>query len=454
MAKLEEAVRRLDEVELKPPPPILEIGRRLRLIYESAMVENYVWLSRSELRKLPFAYWVEGYSSLEQTDPQLIQRYWDTLLPEALISSPRRAKRWLAPLFFVYCEKFDSQNTEFIRFSSRLLLALQQADGLFAQKLRQLQVDHLFFIPSDVALRLARLVFTNHNQKIESILHELLLWPGILSSGLGLSIFRSGLMLPSEQLRESQTVLRLMEWSLRLSAPVVKTDLRVMYADALLRPWSGRKPADSLKNSLIDYFLKEYGDPRFPGNRHYQWSGVSPQSLGVLLNWLTGDTLRAFMKLLQRTADEIWHYRQKFWMAYYEKGLIDEAWIALGEYAAWEASKLKLDEKGMGSGYLKGGATSNQSVLLLKMGGLVFTEWSHNGSLRAYRDGSADAPKLYQNSYQGVDLRRPTSLDFHDGMNMRPELIHAHSVKGSWQRKARDFIRRETGAYLSDVEIL
>ncbi len=454
MTKLEEAVRLLDEVALKPPPPIQEIGRRLRLVYETARPGNYAGLSRSEVRKLPFAYWVEGHPLLERTESQLVQRYWDTLLPEALKSSPRRAKRWLAPLFFVYCEKFDPENLEFVRFASRLLQSLQGADGLFAQKLRQLQADHRFFVPSEVSPRLARFFFTNQNQTLESILHDLLLWPGILSSGLGIYIFKSGLMLPPEQLRESQTVLRLMEWSRQLGAPVVKTDFRVSFADALLRHWPGRKPTDSLRNILIDFFLKEYGDPRFPGNRHYQWSGVSQQAIGVLLNWLTGDTLRGFMRLLQRTADEIWHYRQKFWMAYYEKGLIDEAWIALGEYAAWEASKLKLVQKGMGSGYLEGGAASNQSVLLLKMGGLVFTEWSHNGSLRAYRDGSADAPKLYQNSYHGADLRRPTSLDFHDGMNMKPELTHAHSDKGSWQRKARDFIRRQTGAYLSDVEIL
>ena len=91
---------------------------------------------------------------------------------------------------------------------------------------------------------------------------------------------------------------------------------------------------------------------------------------------------------------------------------------------------------------------------MLKIGNIVFTEWSHNGSLRAYLDGDRNTPKLYRSSYHGSDLRNPISLDFHDGANVNPELRHMNSAGGTWQRKARDFIRHQTGLYMNDREIL
>jgi hypothetical protein len=455
MSKLEAAVQLMDDPGLQPPPPdMLDIGERLRKVYAKARSAGYADLTRSELRKLPYAYWSNSAPVLTQVESDLVRQYWEIHLPEALKSNPRRAKRWLAPLFFIYCERFSQSNLEFLDFARRFVSAIQLTDGLFAQKLQVLQKELRFFTPSEAPNSLADHLFLNWSKPLDGLLQDLQLWPGFLASDFGSAVFRAGLGLPAANLRDAQTVLRLMDWSKRMPASLVKTGFRVLYANALLSCWVGHKPADYLKNILIDYFLKQYGDPRFQAHLHYQWDGVSQQSKGVILNWLTGDTLRGFMKLLQRTADDIWQYRQKFWMAYYERGYIDEAWMALGDHAWWAAQSLKTDQKGMGCARLDGGAANNQSVLLLKIGGLVFTEWSHNGSLRAYLDGSPEAPNLYQSSYHGADLRAATSLDFHDGLNMNPELRHMNAEGGTWQRKARDFIRRQTNVHLSDSEIL
>ena len=458
MPKLEVAVTLLDDPGLRPPSPsdMLDIGERLRGVYARARARGYVDLRRSELRKLPFAYWVSPGPVLTRIDPDLVRQYWAVHLPQALRTSPRLAKRWLAPLFFTYCEKFLQRSTEFQTFATRLAGAIQSAEGLFAERLRQLQSSFRFFSPLEAPGRLANLLFLDRSKSFDGLIQELQLWPGFLPSDFGLAVFRAGLSLPAEKLRDDQTVQRLMDWAKCDGVHVAKTESRVPFADALLSPWAGWKPADSLKNILIDFFIRPdgYGDPRFPAHLHYQWDGVSSEAKGVILNWLTGDTLRGFIELLRRTADEIWQHRQKFWMAYYERGYIDEAWMALGD-DAWRAAKsLKMDEKRTGCARLEGGASNNQSVLLLKIGGLVFTEWSHNGSLRAYREGGSQAPRLYQQTYHGADLRIATSMDFHEGLNMRPELTHAHSDKGSWQRKARDFIRHHTSAYVSDREIL
>ena len=455
MSKLEAAVQLLDDPGLQPPPPdMLEIGERLRKVYARARSNGYTDISRSELRKLPFAYWASSSPVLTHVEPDLVSQYWDIHLPQALTASPRRAKRWLAPLFFVYCERFSQKDSEFLAFASRLVRAIQMAQGLFAQRMQFLQSEYRFFNPIEAPNRLANFFFLSRTKALDALLSDLQLWPGFLASEFGSAVFKAGLGASVESLRDSQTVHRLLDWARRGQVKVVKTDLRITFANALLSCWVGRKPVESLKNVLVDHFLKEYGDPRFQSHLHYQWDGVSQQAKGVILNWLTGDTLRGFMKLLQRTADDIWQYRQKFWMAYYERGYIDEAWMALGDTAWWAAQSLKADEKGMGCARLDGGAASNQSVLILKIGGLVFTEWSHNGSLRAYREGSPEAPTLYKSSYHGADLRSATSLDFHDGMNMNPELRHMNAEGGTWQRKARDFIRRQTNVHLSDSEIL
>jgi hypothetical protein len=74
--------------------------------------------------------------------------------------------------------------------------------------------------------------------------------------------------------------------------------------------------------------------------------------------------------------------------------------------------------------------------------------------LRAYKESDKNTPKLYRKTYHGTDLRNAQSIDFHDGMNLNPGLVHSHSDKGTWQRKARDFIKSNTGANMNDREII
>jgi hypothetical protein len=283
------------------------------------------------------------------------------------------------------------------------------------------------------------------------------LWPEFTQTKLGEAAFSEALKAPPEELRKEFIVERLLQWSRKLPARVGNTEHAVAFANAVLTPWVATNPSEQLRAVLMQYFATEqagYGDPRLPGPRAYRWSYVSPQARGVLLRWLVGDTLRAFVEVLNRTADSIWRYRERFWMAYHEQGHIDEAWLVLGKSAAAYARRVSFAKAGFLFGRLEGGAAANQSVLLMKIGGHVFAEWSHNGSLRAYHEGGTDTPALYEPSYSGIDLRQARSLDFHSGDNDNPELRHVHSQNGHWQRKARDFIRRNTGLRMDDADIL
>lgn len=451
--KLVALVQAMDKVSVVNPPPIQEIGHRLRVAFARAKPSHYRNVTISELRKLPFAYWVSGAPALPLDHPDLVQRYWLQELPFAVRSSPRRAKRWLVPLFFTYCEAFNPNDDWFLDFSQKLATAVKLSGGSFAEKLGELHRDLAFFQPSKVAPRLTESLLSHH-KSFEGALADHLLWSRFVDTGLGAAAFKSALVIGDDRLRDPAVVSRLLKWARCLASPMDKTPHRVLFADALLRPWYKRRPPDGIKSSLVDFFVSVYGDPRIQGHRQFQWQGVSPEALTVLMTWLAGDTLRGFMRVLERTADEIWSYRRKFWMAYYDKGYIEEAWLALGRDAQKVAKSLQIDERGMGYGALEGPVAADQSVLILKIGQLVFTEWSHNGSLRAYIEDAPVTPKLYLANYNGTDLRNVVSMDFHDGVNQNPELRHMNSDRGTWQRKARDFVRRHTGINLTDREIL
>lgn len=451
--KLQALVQRMDAVAVISPPEMETIGRRLRGAYERAKGDGYQSLGVSDLRKLPYAYWLPPEPPLHEIHWPLVQRYWSEALPGAIGSGPRRAKRWLQPLFFAYCENFAPKDDWFLDFAGRLAWHVYRSEGEVAKRMQGLQREVSFFQPTKVAEQLASALITQ-SMRLDQAMESRLLWPKFVDTPLGSAVLAAALQLEADKLRDWPTVARLLDWVGRLDAPVSKTPHRVPFANALLMPWAGHRALDTVKARMVEFFVKVYGDPRMTGNRHYGWRGVSPQALSVILTWLAGDTLRGFMRLLEQTADDIWRFRQKFWMAYYNAGHIQEAWLALGSQAAGIARRMQANAQGLGYGRLESGSAPNQSVLLLKIGQLVFTEWSHNGSLRAYQDDDSTAPKLYEESYHGTELRDATSLDFHGGMNQNPELRHMNSIGGTWQRKARDFIRMHTGIHLDDREII
>lgn len=452
--QLEKIVSGMDSVTPVPPPPdLIEHARRLRIRYQSLRDNGYEGLSVNSIRKLPYAYWLKGEPTLSAIEPALVAKYWNSDLPAALVSGPRGAKRWLLPLIHTYCEHFTPEEGDFRTYASQLDFHINRGQGEFVSVLMNLQREVSFFSPSAVAARLAAVLLRSRVQ-INQGLSNRALWPGFLDTRLGLATFESALIQSQRTAPDSSAFFRLLDWSRSLAAPSAKSGARVIFANSMLLPWVRHKPDTRLRSALIEEFVKSYGDPRFRGYKNYQWRDVDPSAVNLILNWLTGDTLRAFIRILEQTADDIWRYRQKFWMAYYDAGHVQEAWLALGADAARRAERLRSDERGLGYGRLEGGVQSNHSVLILKIGSLIFSEWSHNGSLRVHEERNKNAPDLYQSIYNGSELRAAGSMDFHLGVNDRPQLAHMGSERGYWQRKARDFIQRHAGIHLSDSAIL
>lgn len=457
---LDAAVEALGRFSISPPPPMESIGLRMRKLYAVARADGYQNLSRGALRRLPYALWVDGELPLSSTDPELIRVYWDQHL-SAAVRDARAAKRWLIPLFYVYCHHFQKQEAEFQDFAQRILQALVESRGPVAARLSLLHAEQRWFSPSEVGVYLGKAIVQGPGQ-VRDVLARLELWAGFVEEPICSEAFAGALKAPNDVLSQEQVIERMKSWARAdgggtRNVPMLRYgEHRIALADGLVRPWLNQRPVDSIRHALTSFLITHYGDPRKLTQVHagHRWQGVSPATIAAVRRWLVGDTLQGFMRILQLTADEIWRHRERFWMAYYEHGVVDEAWLALGSQATWHAQQEFRRANWAHYGALVSGATSDQSVLFLRIGHMIFMEWSHNGSLRACANTDAGVPAMYLAEYRGEELREVSSYDFHNGQNQRPELRHMNSEGGTWQRKARDFIAQHTGVRLNDKAIL
>ena len=119
--------------------------------------------------------------------------------------------------------------------------------------------------------------------------------------------------------------------------------------------------------------------------------------------WLTRASLDLFFRLIDRHAlDRMWIYRHAFWLAYLERGAISDAWLALGGETFNEAKTIR--DLGGAYGRLRGGVDTSQSALLLRIGPLVISEFTHIGKLRAWPTEWHSAPRFGSREYGRTDF--------------------------------------------------
>jgi len=214
-------------------------------------------------------------------------------------------------------------------------------------------------------------------------------------------------------------------------------------ADAFLLPFSaGNEPGPEQLELIKTFFLERYGHPEID---HGRWNSVSQKARDTMIRWVIKATFEAFFRILDHTAhDDHWKYRRAFWGAYLQRGYISGVWLVLGSSASTKARQF-LNPRYDKYGHLTGtNVSSDHSVLLFEIGGLVFSEWSHNGKCRIWESDDQDAPKRLCARYSREDLvYRPLE-----------EIVHSHSESGSWQRKIAALIHEHTNIYISTRELM
>jgi hypothetical protein len=232
---------------------------------------------------------------------------------------------------------------------------------------------------------------------------------------------------------------------------------RAETARALLGAWLTRRgePVAAAQEPIRRHLLNWLGDPRL---RPQPWAAVGEQETALMRRWLARASLDLFFRLIDEHALEAhWRYRQAFWLAYLQKGAISDAWLALGSRAYGSAEAVR--DLGRAYGRLSG-VESNQSVLLLRVGSLIFAEFSHNGKLRAWPTDWRNAPALGRQEYEKIELTGK-SLPFPQnpyrragGASDGKGLSHFHSHEGYWQGSAAALIESHTGTRTSAADWL
>lgn len=180
----------------------------------------------------------------------------------------------------------------------------------------------------------------------------------------------------------------------------------------LLSPWRQSMPAPTLRAVLLERLIRAYGDPRNE-NPHF-WDRIGSEGKRVMLRWLAGRRMEAFIEVVSLAEDrgphgDQWANRRSFWMGLYEQGRIDEAWVAFTRPASAHARRLLKKTGDIAYSHFgeRVGARLHTCILIMHIGRHVVVEGSHNFRIHVFSKTDPKAPKLYGDNYDVDDFLLP-----------------------------------------------
>lgn len=214
---------------------------------------------------------------------------------------------------------------------------------------------------------------------------------------------------------------------------------------ALLAPLEGRSVSDEAQDRYLDTILPIFGDPRLHPGR---WANLPHK--GMLIGWLSRQSLRQFLDIVDQTAVEsMFRYRRAFWENVYgllrSKGRHVEAWVAFGPRGARLARNHFGQNVKFANLYTNGKQVEDgHAVLIFKVEDCVIADWSHNGRCNIWADAeSRGAPKLYRAKYGSDEVRIASSADLDTGELFA--VAHTSSQSYNWQGKVAERLRKRLG---------
>jgi len=359
----------------------------------------------------------------------------------------------LRRLIYVYLRDFGRDPPHRYRVADLIRNHLSRLTRKSLDRWRDAQEKYALFDPKDGPIRLAKAAYDDGRSMQELELDVGLI--GDLSGPVSIcaTAFSALLVLIEKGLSEG----RLSGERIRtlLSSAVENGELRfpgqrVEIVHAVLRPWlHGFNPGGDAQSATLDFLIEYYKDPRIQPARH--WQGVEKPVIDLVRRWLAHETLDQFFEIVSKSAlDRHWAYRRAFWSAYYRHEALDDAWLVLGPQAYSDAVESLGSD--VACGRLRGGEVqANHSVLLMRVSGLVISEWSHNGKCRAWEVGDNDAPALGRISQYSRRELVTGSLKIDPGYR-DPGLSHMSSDTYRWQNVMANFIYRYTNIRVEPEE--
>jgi hypothetical protein len=195
---------------------------------------------------------------------------------------------------------------------------------------------------------------------------------------------------------------------------------------------------------------KNFQDPRIHENT---WPMIS-EGLGgkstrdfcidTVKQWHIFQSIQLFFKIIEKVVDEEYQHqfpqRRDFWIDYFNKGMVSDAWVILGNDGLKEARRYKMsgdpDFASLEWAQLNG-ASSSQCILLMRIGEVSIMEWSHSGACRVWKQGDSNAPSFSKRRYEKGELMRKVSI---------PDLDRiVHDKPGRWKDKIRTRVNAYSG---------
>lgn len=223
-------------------------------------------------------------------------------------------------------------------------------------------------------------------------------------------------------------------------------------ADGLVGPWlrAGRQPSENLKSEVLTFLREHLGDPRVDEKR--RWANSSEGTRQRVRAWLSKLSLDAFFDVVGRFAGDAgmghqWKARKAFWRMCLEKGHIEDSWLVLGDSVVRAISD-NVELRGSYGRLLDG--DPRHSVLLMRIGNLVLSEWTYNGKLRAWPEDWKNSPRLFRSRYRrsqvtGSGLEFPAPADRPDLSRTTPDGV-SHTVV--WQGRVAALLQKKEGIVL------
>ncbi|MBF0138246.1 MAG: EH signature domain-containing protein [Magnetococcus sp. DMHC-1] len=431
---LEKALLELGNLEGKPPKPPPDLDAIERTLRTATKEGTLHFITARMWREVPWCLWRGARPWLAETG--FLNDYLGRLG-----THPRRSA--LRTLIHFYLLEFDPGKPGFITLAKVIADAVGHWDWKWAARQR----NHRLFDPVTGPRRLCDAIMAHPQRDFAAIfagagLVHALAVGGFAAAGFAWALrtihkeLAAGTMTPA-QMQQFLTWAGLEREGLRhpIHAPKLTT--------ALLSPFRDHDPPETMKQAIRNFLVERIGDPRISSAS--TWDRLDQQDKNVILRWLLRFSLEQFIAIVKEFADQKepdqWMFRQAFWMAYFRKGYIREAWVVLAkEPAAFASAKSRENQDpGMGRfGRVWGSPSNKQAVLLMKIGELIIADWSFIGKCRIWRANDSTAPNFYQNVYEAGQLNAQDD----------PSMAFPHSApsgKGGWQLKISNRIRELTG---------
>lgn len=416
---------------LKPPQHI-DLEQLKKKLVATAEQNDFSHLTLKEWRASPFA--VDGAGGLAAS-PSLLQRYLGGIVKYY------NKKRIFRTLASTYARTFQHKS----ELTSCLGTFLSKYGVSFGPDWAKAQQRYSIFDPEKAARELAKELESQASQKDYSIvkfvktegLPELLAYSPLVLAATQqalASITQNHSKLNDE--RDIGRIIKLTSTGQGTLAFQGISSLVTTLTDALLLPFRHTPAPVELQKIIERYLLHHLGDPRINTAR---WNGARQESKGVILRWLTEQSLELFLDIVDKVvvdsadAKRMWANRAIFWRSYLKKGYIDAAWVVFEGACQQYAQQVKA-KTGAPLAFGRLSAPDvRHAVLMMRIDNLTIVDWSHNGRCHIWYGSSTKTPALY------IPYGTKGQLEQFSDEAFR------HDQYGAWQAKVASVIYRHTG---------